>query len=316
MGKVKDFLINHPVVTYYFTAFLISWGGLVLAIGGPDKISPKPANAPFLLMYLITVAGPFLAGILLTGFYQGMKGYRDLIYRLRIWNVSYKWYLASFFIAPVTVFAALFALTLISPAFLPAIFDSGINPVALKFGLPGNEPMTLFLFVFMLGIFNGFVEEVGWTGFATPQLKASRSLFSRGFNLGFIWGLWHLLSNYVGSEDSAGTMPLSLYLFVVLFSFLPPFRILMMWVYDRTGSLLIAILMHASLDVFWILSMPKDITGQERLIWYLVWAIVLWGIVALIETESTGISRYRVVEWTNCVGFASKQGRHVENSKS
>jgi len=29
--------------------------------------------------------------------------------------------------------------------------------------------MTLFLFVLMLGLFNGFVEELGWTGFATPN---------------------------------------------------------------------------------------------------------------------------------------------------
>jgi membrane protease YdiL (CAAX protease family) len=62
--------------------------------------------------------------------------------------------------------------------------------------------------------------------------------------------------------------PLPLYMAVIRFSFLPPFRVLMTWVYDYTGSLFIAILMHASLDIFWILSMPTVfLTGQQRVTW-------------------------------------------------
>jgi hypothetical protein len=68
---------------------------------------------------------------------------------------------------------------------------------------------------------------------------------------------------------------------VILFSFLPPFRVLMTWVYDYTGSLFIAILMHASLDIFWILSTPTSLTGQQRVTWYVAWAVILWGIVAV-----------------------------------
>ena len=56
----------------------------------------------------------------------------------------------------------------------------------------------------------------------------------------------------------------------------------MTWVYEHTGSLFIAILMHASLDIFWILSMPVVMTGQQRVVWYMAWAVVLWGIVAVI----------------------------------
>jgi hypothetical protein len=35
-----------------------------------------------------------------------------------------------------------------------------------------------------------------------------------------------------------------LYMAVLLFSWLPPYRVLMVWVYDRTESLLVAMLMH------------------------------------------------------------------------
>jgi len=92
----------------------------------------------------------------------------------------------------------------------------------------------------------------------------------------------NLLSNYVGSAAGAGIVPLPLYMSGLLVSFLPPFRILMNWVYRHTGSLLIASLMHASLNLFWILSMPLSITGKERVVWYVLWAVVLWGMVIII----------------------------------
>ena len=36
---------------------------------------------------------------------------------------------------------------------------------------------------------------------------------------------------------------------VLLFAWLPPYRVLMVWVYDRTESLLIAMLMHVPISV-------------------------------------------------------------------
>ena len=274
---------RYPVATYYIITFLISWGGLILFIGGFGKITSQPVNAPFLPLYLITVAGPIISGVLLTGFYRGQQGYRDLFSQLFRWRIPFKWYAIALFSAPLTVFAALFTLFLFSPVFMPGIFDAGSNPVASAFGIEEGNKIALVLFVLLLGIFNGFVEELGWTGFATPRLIQNQSLIRSGASLGIMWGLWHLLSNYLGSAADAGDVSLFVYMPVILFSFLPPFRILMTWVYTHTGSLLIAVLMHASLDVVWILSMPLSITGRERIIWYVVWAGMLWCIVLLVN---------------------------------
>lgn len=278
----NNLVIKCPVATYYFITFLLSWGGLVLLIGGPGNITSQPTNAPFLPLYLITVSGPIISGVLLTGLYHGKKGYRDLFSRLCKWRIPVRWYAIALLIAPLTVFAALFALSLFSPVFMPGIFDSGNNPVASAFGLPGGDKMTLVLFVLMLGLFNGFVEELGWTGFVTPKLILNQNLIKAGITLGIMWGLWHFLSNYLGTAAASGTVSLLLYIPAMLFSFLPPFRILMIWVYRHTGSLLIAVLMHASLNVFWILYMPLSITGKDRVVWYILWAVVLWSIVIII----------------------------------
>ena len=273
---------RHPLLTYYFVTFLISWGGVVLVSGGRGGISPKPGDIPFLSLYLISVAGPFLASLLLTGLYHGKTGYRELLSRLFKWRVSARWYAVALF-APLSVFAALFALTLISRVFIPGIFSPGNNPIALAFGLPGDNKITLLLFVLGLSLFNGFVEEVGWTGFATTKLQLNHGIVAAGLNLGIMWGLWHLLSNFIGSAEAAGAVPLPLYLLVMLFSFLPPFRILMLWVYQHTGSLLIGMLMHTSLNTFWMLSMPPALTGAEYMTWYIVWAAILWALVAIVS---------------------------------
>lgn len=282
----KKVVERYPVATYFLITFLISWGGSVLFLGGADQITSGPSNAPFLPVYLITVGGPFITGVLLTGICDGKQGYHELLSRLFKWRVPVRWYAFALLIAPLSVFATLYALSLISPVFMPGIFSLGDNPIASSFGLMGSDKVTLTFFVLMIGLFNGFVEELGWTGFATHRLKLNQNLFAIGTNLGILWGLWHMLSNYIGSAAGAGSVPLPLYMTLLLFCFLPPFRILMVWVYKYTESLFLAVLIHASLDVSWILSMPVSITGKERVFWYALWAGVLWSIVAIISIVS------------------------------
>jgi len=286
MTSIQNLSKKYPVATYFLITFLISWGGSVLFLGGTDQITSGLSDAPFLPLYLITVGGPFLAGIILTGICNGKQGYRELLSRLFKWHIPVRWYAFALLIAPLSVFTTLYVLSLISPVFMPGILNLGNNPVASSFGLMGNDKVTLMFFVLMIGLFNGFVEEFGWTGFATHRLNLNQNLFAIGINLGILWGLWHLLSNYIGSAAGAGSVPLPLYMTLLLFSFLPPFRILMVWVYKHTESLFLAVLMHTSLDVSWILSMPVAITGKERVIWYALWAVVLWSIVAVISIAS------------------------------
>jgi len=61
------------------------------------------------------------------------------------------------------------------------------------------------------------------------------------------------------------------------------------WIYDRTGSLLVATLMHGSLvasTAMPILVPPA--TGAAFLTWFLVSAAVLWGVVAAVAVANRG----------------------------
>jgi hypothetical protein len=82
-----------------------------------------------------------------------------------------------------------------------------------------------------------------------------------------------------------------------LFSWLPPYRILMVWVYDRTESLLLSVLMHASLMGSLNALVPADLTGMTLLTWILAWAAALWLIVgtgALIQSRRRSSSQQSV----------------------
>ena len=139
-----------------------------------------------------------------------------------------------------------------------------------------------------MGLGAGFFEELGWTGFAVPGLRLRHGVLSTGLIVGLLWGAWHFLVTLWGSGSSSGALSLVLFLFVALFSFLPPYRLLMVWVYDRTGSLLVSMLMHASLTASVLVLGPLAITGVPLLAYDLVLAAALWIIVAALPVTNRG----------------------------
>jgi membrane protease YdiL (CAAX protease family) len=279
MKTIKAFIKSHPLLSYFALAFAISWGGMLLIIGGVGAIpgTAEETTKLFPAVYLVTVAGPSLAGILLTGLTGGWAGLRELLSRLLKWRVGAPWYAVALLTAPLTVMATLLALSLVSPEFVPGFLTTSIKASLLQFGIVAG-----------LGLGTGFLEELGWTGFAVPTLLRLRyGVLATGLFVGLLWGAWHFLSNVWASGTSSG-VPLVLFMPAILFSFLPPYRVLMVWVYERTGSLLVAMLMHASLVAFWIISTPVGIAGMPLVTWYLVWAAVLWVVVGAVSLAQGG----------------------------
>jgi membrane protease YdiL (CAAX protease family) len=278
---------KHPLLTYFVLTFAISWGGVLLLIGGAGRF-PAPAEEIarlFPMVYLATVAGPSLAGILLTGIVGGRTGFRQLISRLLRWRVGLRWYAVALLIAPISVIGPLLALSLRSPEFTPGFLTTSGEATP-----PGPISMTLGM-VIALSLFNGFVEELGWTGFAIPRMYRRYGVFASGLSVGLLWGAWHFMSNFGFSDSSSEEIPLFLFMPVVLLSFLPPYRVLMTWIYDHTESLLLAMLMHASLNAFWLSSTPPGITPISLMAWYLVWGAVLWVAVAIAMAYGGHLSR-------------------------
>jgi len=271
---MKAFIKRHPVLTYFALTFAISWGGILVVVGPGGILGPpEQTGTPNPLMYLAMVAGPTVAGLLLTGLVYGRAGLRELFSRLLRWRVGVRWYAVALLTAPLAMMVVLFALSLTSPAFRPGIFASGNKTSLLLAGIGG-------------ALLAGSFEELGWTGFVIPRLRLRHGVLTTGLFVGILWGLWHLIV-FLGGRHSSGTVPPALYLSVLLCSFLPAFRVLMVWVYDRTGSLLVAILMHVSLTASTLILQPLA-TGLQAVTYDLVLAAVLWFVVAAAAMSTGG----------------------------
>jgi CAAX protease family protein len=281
---MRSFIRAHPVTCYVALAFAISWGGILIVIrGGPIPASPDDAHRLFALVYLTMLAGPSVAGLVMTSIVGGATGGRDYRERLLKWRVTPVWSVVALLTAPLALTLTLFALSPLADGYVPAIIGSG--PIDPAGPIQAASVTTLLLQGAIVGCGAGFFEELGWTGFAVPTLLKRLGAVSTGLAVGVMWGAWHFLAIWWGSASSFGSVPVPLFLLVALFSFLPPYRVLMVHVYERTGSTLIAILMHASLTTSMIVLGPP-VNGVELVIYDLTFAAVLWLIVALVLTAS------------------------------
>jgi uncharacterized protein len=113
-----------------------------------------------------------------------------------------------------------------------------------------------------------------------------------GIIAGILWGAWHYLGNVAAVETIAGSLSVSTVLPLMLISLLvgwmPAFRVLMVWVYDRTGSLLVAILMHTTLTASIRIFNPLPNEGVPLLIYEFVLAAALWAVVGVVAVANDG----------------------------
>jgi membrane protease YdiL (CAAX protease family) len=260
--------VNRAVLGFYALTFATSWGGFVLVVG-PDGLTSGDwrAEGVFLGAVLVMLAGPVVAGLLSIGLADGRDGFRELIARLATWRVGARWYAMAILPAPILTGGVLIALSLTSP-----IFSSDQKwPVVLSGVLAGVTTLC---------------EEIGWTGFAVPRLRNRYGVFTTGLIAGGLWGAWHLLQQIFISGTYAGTMPRAAFLplaFLSAVAMLTAYRVLMVWVYDRTLSLLVVTLMHASLTASNVFIFSPEATGAAFLTYGWLLAAAMWAVVAVVR---------------------------------
>jgi membrane protease YdiL (CAAX protease family) len=279
MTIIRAFINRHSVLTYFVFTFVISFGGMLLA-GGRGMLAGTnwETDPQFQIAVLVMLAGPPITGILLTGLVHGKAGFRDLGARLLKWRVDAHWYMVALLLAPFLQMTVLFALSRISPVFLPRI-------------VMAEDKISLLLSGIAIGLVGGFVEELGWIGFVIPRLRVQYGVLATGLIMGILWGAWHLLQMWWVGSTSAESLPLSLFLplyFLSAIAYLTAFRVLMVWVYERTESLLVAIVMHASLIFSTLFVLAPPTTGVPFLLYSGVFTVALWMVVAGVAVASGG----------------------------
>jgi len=282
MTRIRAFVGRHPVAAYFALTFVISWGGALVAFGSLAGMrGTTPGSDPrFPYALIAMLAGPSVSGILLTALVSGRVGLRDFLSRAGTWRVGVVWYAVAIMTAPILMLATLLGLSLTSPAFLPGIFTS-------------DQKGSLLLLSLGVGLAAGVVEELGWTGFAMPATRRGYGVLATGLAVGVGWSAWHLLPNLWAAQAAAGDLPVSMHLtgiaVGIFVGYLTAFRVLMAWVYEQTGSILMGMLMHVSFTSSLLILNPLGISGTNLATFSFVLAGAIWLVVLAIVIPHTRI---------------------------
>jgi uncharacterized protein len=281
----RAFIKRHAVLTFYTLLFALSAGLYLIAflggsggfLGTGDEPTSPADLGPF--MYLALLPGGLiaaLAAILVIALAYGRVGLRDLRSRLFRWRVGVRWYAVALLTAPLLQTAILYALSLTSQAFLPTTITAEDKASLLVGGL-------------VVVLLVPFFEEIGWTGFATAELRKRHGVLATGLIVGLLWGVWHVPFY---AQTGSGPVPPALNVAVIVFFWLLPYRVLMVWVYDHTQSVLLAVLMHVSLNAYTFFLPSPARAGVPDLIFSLVFGATLWTVVAaVIAADRRKLSR-------------------------
>jgi membrane protease YdiL (CAAX protease family) len=301
MTRLKAFIARHPVATYFSLTFVISWGGALLAIGGSGAMrgTTPTSDVRFAHALIAMLAGPSLAGTLLTALVYGRTGLREFLSRLLTWQVGSIRYAVALLTAPVVMTMTLLALSSVSPGFLPGIFTS-------------DDRRSLLLVSLTVGLSAGIFEELGWTGFAIPMLRRRYGVLATGLIVGILWSAWHLLPNVWASHAASGELSLPLYFagtaVGVFVGYLTAFRVLMVWFYDHTHSLFVAMLMHVSLTASLLILNPLGISGANLLVFSFTFAAAVWVVVVVITSRGRWHLERRPLRSSRRAASAGQEG--------
>jgi membrane protease YdiL (CAAX protease family) len=225
---------RRAIICYFGLTFLISWAVEFLLIASENRwggISLPPA------VHYLAAYGPMVAGLVMTGWFRGGAGLRELFGRVAKWRVGWGWFAISL-ISPAALFAVGVLVAWIVEGKLPDLGLLGVVNYVPNLGLA--------VWVFWLLTY-GMGEEIGWRGFALPWLQRGMSAARATLILGILWALWHLPAYfYLDTYQQMG-----LWMFPFLAVTIVCGAVIYTWIYNSTGgSILMAILFHASFNTF------------------------------------------------------------------
>jgi len=260
MTKHGSLIQRYPVTCYFVLVYSISWGGS-LAIGGPKFLRGEQLGLEdAMLMAPLMLAGPLIGGIAMSYLIDGPAGLRQLFSPMSRWRIGLRWYVAALLTFPALILAVLGMLSsLVSPDFSPGFIAFGI----------------------LAGLLAGFIEEVGWMGFAFPRMQNSLGTWRATISLALLHGVWHAMAGYLAEAGTFGEYWLPRFIAMWLVA-MTAMRILLVWIYSNTGSLLLAQLTHASSTGSLVIFGPEAISPAQGTLWFAVYAVVLWIPAAIV----------------------------------
>jgi membrane protease YdiL (CAAX protease family) len=216
-----------PLASYVVIAFAWTWAFVIVFLilfPLPDVIV-RTTPGDF---------GPLIGALVVSGAVAGRGGVKHLLKRMVQWRVGLAWY----------------ALALIGIPVLYAVSIALVPGALASFKAPDLMTVLTYpvLYIGLAFIGGPVTEEPGWRGFALPRLQRRWGPFIGTVILGLMWTAWHL-PNYFRPDWAAVNGGLSVTGIGTFAIVAVSMSLIMTWAYNHTGgSILIAILIHASLN--------------------------------------------------------------------
>jgi len=228
-SKVKVWIEQKQLAIFLIVTFVYTWVFQSLLVAfAPEKAQES-------VFYIPSIYGPTIAALaipLLTG---GWKSLAEFLKKRLFWKVSIAWYLIALLCIPFLLLAGRGLHLLIFPSV-------SLPPMVIE------KPYTGLLIGFVIMLpFGPLGEELGWRGFALPELQTRMNALSASLILGVIWWVWHLPQLLIPElKWAVGGMTIFNYLLLML-----PGSVLTAWIFNNSnGSALLTILFHASMNFF------------------------------------------------------------------
>lgn len=273
ISRLTVWMRQHPMVAYFTLAYLGTWVLHLPLVLGTNGLGIFPYEAPIALFGILFIlgvyAGPTLSAFVVTNALDGKEGRRKLFRRYRQWRVGLPVYALALFTFPLIFLIA--------------------GSIVLG-GVPFSDiraNWTTFFFPFLFGvlIFPAIItwgEEPGWRGFALTRMQEYYHPLVASLVVGFLHGLWHLPVYLIASGPIA-LGPFDLQEFALNNALGLAMAIIFTWVFNKArGSILIAVLIHASLNITpsWMSALIPDYPMEVA--WNIVMGIYFVAAVALV----------------------------------
>jgi uncharacterized protein len=254
------------LLAFFGLTFLLSWALWVpMALDRYSVLSIRLDPTFVLLGRLLGTLGPALAAILVSIRFGGKPSVTALFGQLSRWRIGWKWYAAAGLVFPIFVFVVA-GLYLLLP---------NAGPLPFQTVTAGNLlVVTIILTISVLG------EEIGWRGFALPGLLQRWSALRSSLVLGTIHTVWHLPFWIVlGELESFGPG-----YWLISWVFVSALSIYITWLVINTGSLLMPVLFHWSLNFVSVGILPITTLVPA----YLIFTVIAWAVaLGLIRKSGT-----------------------------
>jgi uncharacterized protein len=282
-SAILRFTRKRPLLSYFVLAFAVSWTLWTPLIIVGEALNPLPG----LGLLFLGVLGPTVAAFAVAWATGGPVGVLRLLRKAFIWRVHAGWYAVAV-LAPVALMLAAVGLN--------ALLGGPAPEVSRLAGLYMLAPVFVAFFFF----FGPLEQEFGWRGLALPMLQARHSALFSALVTGALWGVWHLPLFWTPrapqySSIQGNSMAVGVIVTAVLYD--TSLTVLFAWLCNSTrGSVLMALLFHASIDTALLVPMMLGLTGgslagNSQIFLLFLGLVLVWVAGVVVATGPRRLTR-------------------------